>query len=272
MRFATRSGRPCRSAIGCAALCLFSIPACTLDNRTLRVSADGGFDSGEDPQNQYTGSGVRLVDAAVVHYNDPRQGISYGDSSAASDLLDAGTCTHVNQLGELDCTDTLVRNADFNHSIVGWLPFGGGELRWVNFDSQGSKSSGSLAVLNAETGAYDGSIGGAASQCVPLKAGVGYNAVVSMYIKSGQTSGFAQVLLFQWDQPDCKGMVLNATAVVQTDTTDMWETGGAGTMALPQAKSLSLELNVQKPFRSGALEALFDAIRLTAATSSSIEE
>src|SRR5882672_3667891 len=87
--------------------------------------------------------------------------------------------------------------------------------------------------------------------------------MVSMYIKSGQTSGFGQLVVFLYDGPRCTGKITDAIGRVQIETTDSWQTGGTSVVVKATTQSTSVHLNVEKPYVGGALEVAFDAVRVT---------
>jgi hypothetical protein len=235
-------------------MCLVAAPACTLDSRFLHGSlADAGFDSAGD--------------AAFAHHADSGSTADENDAETPSDggrkpVLDAGHCFHVDQFGDFDCSDTLTENSDYDRTIVGWKSMAGAELRWVDLDVQGSKDSGALAIKNAEQGDHDGTIGASAEQCLPAVAGKTYEYAASMYIQKGQTFGEAQIIVAFYEGANCDG-IESVWSVSQIESTNKWLRGEGTLTVLPAARSMGVRLNVEKPYRSGTLEALFDAVRVT---------
>jgi len=202
---------------------------------------------------------VYLADSSTVDYVRD----SGVHEAGPPPVVDAGPCQHQDALGHPDCADTLVSNADFNRDITGWAAQAGAVVRWVDFDSQNAKSSGSIAVKNAQQGDFDGTVGVDAAQCIPAIAGRTYNYVTSMYMQKGQPYGQGQLVVFFYDQVSCQGLVDDAYALTDVEGTGKWTTGG-GALIIPAAvQSMSVHLHVEKPFREGALEVLFDAVRVT---------
>jgi len=92
-----------------------------------------------------------------------------------------------------------------------------------------------------------------------------YDYSASIYIKKSQVFGEGQILVVFFYEAACKGIVQSAWAVTQIESTDKWLRGN-GSLAVPSGvQSMSVRLHVEKPFRSGALEVLFDAVRVTEA-------
>jgi hypothetical protein len=250
------------AALGCA-LTATALPACALDHRSLRPgeSADAGRDARPDREQPPSGGGVHVLDGAAVDYSEAGKSHEAGPPKEQ----DAGPCVHHNDQGVLDCGETLLKNADFNRSIAEWKAAAGAQLKWVNVDAQDQKSSGALAVRNAEQGDYDGTVGVAAAQCLPAETHKTYDYAASMFIRRGQAFGEGQILVFFYGSEDCSGLVSSAYAVTQVESTEKWMRA-SGSLNIPEGvRSMGVRLQVEKPFRSEILEVLFDAVRVNVA-------
>jgi hypothetical protein len=243
-------------------LCIAFTEACTLDHRALGEALDGGGDAQQEAgSGGQSGTGVHMIDSGMIDYTlDSAVVVEAGITPH-----DAGPCMHMDQLGNADCSLTLTSNSDFNRNSQGWAPENGALVRWVDFDVQSSKGSGALAVKNATQGDVDGTVGVSAAQCLEAGPGKTYELGTSVYIKKGQPFGEGQILVFFFDQPSCGGVAESqAYALSQVEATGKWSYMSGGVTIPAEVKSFSMRLQVEKPFRSDALEVLFDAVRVTA--------
>ena len=253
-----------RAKLACVGIfCALSAQACTLDERKLSRRADSAETDGQ-ADSSYGGQGtnVHTLDSGPIDYSS--HDAAEHDSGKPGPVHE-GPCAHVDELGKPDCDKTLVSNADFNKDIVGWNPEAGGELRWVDFDAQEAKTSGSIAVLNAQHGDVDGTVGVAASQCLPaVMAKETYAFAANVYIKRGQSYGQGQILVFLYQESGCKGLIQGAYAVTGVQSTERWLNATGTSVTIPEGvKSMGVRLHVEKPFRSDTLEVLYDAVRVT---------
>ncbi len=236
--------------------------ACTLDSRYLQQqSADVTDAQAESGSPTSSGPHVHFVDSGQLDYEDA--GAPPPMPSSMPVEVDAGPCVHTDIKGLPDCSDTLAVNADFNRTISGWDSAQGGVIRWVDFDSQMAKSSGSLAVKNGLLGDLDGTISVAAVQCLDADGESLYQYGANMFIRKGQPYGLGIIIVYFYTQPGCQGSVSSATTVAGTDATNEWMLA-VGNLTTPEnTKSMSVRLNVQKAYRVDPMEILFDAVRVT---------
>lgn len=250
-----------RGTLACTGLMgALSLQACTLDHRSLSGRSDSTeSDAQTDSTSPPSRFNVHIVDSGPIDYSKD----AAMHDSGATPPPDPGPCVHTDLQGVPDCDRTLVTNADFNRDVVGWRPENGALLRWVAFDTQESKTSGAVAVKNAQAGDLDGTVGVAAGQCLPVIEQKTYSFEASMFIKRGQSYGQGQILVFFYEQPGCDGLVKSAYAVTGVQSTDRWlRASGSNLTALAGIKSMGVRLHVEKPFRSDTLEVLFDAVRV----------
>jgi hypothetical protein len=238
-----------------------SIEACALDHRRLARRTDATeTDAETDSSSPPARTNVHLIDSGAIDYSS--DGATH--DSAPPKPSGNGPCVHVDAQGMPDCDRTLVSNADFNKDIGGWAPENGAELRWVEFDSQGAKGSGALAVKNAQHGDVDGTVGVAGSQCIPVAENTTYAYEASIFIKRGQAYGQGQILVFFYTEPGCQGLVQSAYAVTGVQSTETWLHAVGINLKVPATvQSMGVRLHVEKPFRTDTLEVLFDAVRVT---------
>lgn len=254
--------RRCAVVLGTAAA--VSTSGCTLDVRNLAArESDAAFVVGGDAT---SGSPIHIRDSGKLGYSiedagPPDSSIVYKPPPPTNQ-----GCMHfVN--GDADCANTVAFNADFNSDIKGWSSNNDAIIRWVNFDSQNAKGSGSLGVKVSTVGDFDGPVEAAATQCVSVDSDLTYQFQAEVYIKRDQVDGgqaFIEVWLFDGD--GCQGLVHLPSYTLGTFfTTNKWSDLVAQTNIKPSqgVKSMSVRLGVQKPFRSNPFEALFDAIRIT---------
>jgi hypothetical protein len=239
--------------------CALTVSACALDERFLKPTPpDGGVIT------DATG-GPFFKDTGNVAYDASNEPTSTDTGAPPPPPTNVG-CMHFRD-GAADCNRTLVQNADFNSDVKGWDASGGAVLRWVEFDVQGAKGSGSLGVKTAQVGDFDGPVEGAATQCIPATAGMIYDYAASVYVKRGQVDGGqAQIEVWFYDKADCAGLVHTpAYSLGIFYATNRWmDLVGATSLLPPEGvSSMAVRLVVQKPFRSDPFEVLFDAVRVT---------
>jgi hypothetical protein len=238
--------------------------ACSLDSRVLQQSAQTTDAQAESGAPSSIGPTFHFVDSGEVDYRDAGEvPSSISSSSSMPPALDAGPCVHTDVQGKPDCSQTIAVNADFNTNISGWDAAQGAVLRWVNFDSEVPKGSGSLGVKNGLLGDLDGTITVAAAQCMDADPQSIYQYESSMFIRKGQPYGMGIIIVYFYAEAGCQGLVSSATTVAGTDATEEWMLAVGDLTTPANLKSMSVRLNVQKAYRVDPLEVLFDAVRVT---------
>jgi hypothetical protein len=255
------------------------LAACSLDDRLLHREQASGFggDSGfllpfeAGSGGKPHGSGGHRP-MSTPH--DDAATVDDASADAADDAAfgDGGGCFHRNVDGSLDCSDTLVTNADFNRNAAGWEGFNDFELSWDSSDSQGARQSGSLSVKNTHKYTdIDGVLVAGATQCVPVAAGDAYDFSVHMFIPKGQLPGAVGILaVWLYQSPDCAD-IDSAYTLLATDVVDKWQLAtGQGLGIPPKVVSMKILLEAQKPFRwEDPFEVDFDAVRVMKRAASS---
>lgn len=253
-----------RRSVRVATLCgigVLGTAACTLDSRALQQKSEALDAQAESGSPTSTGRGVHFIDSGQVDYRDA--GESPPMPSSMPPALDAGPCMHTDTMGNLDCSDTLAVNADFNRDVSGWDAAQGAVVRWVNLDSQMAKASGSMGVKNSLVGDLDGTLTVAAVQCMDAVPQSIYQYASDMFIRKGQSYGLGVIIVYFYTQPDCQGLVSSATTVAGTDATETWMLAVGNLTTPANVQSMSVRLNVQKAYRDDPVEVLFDAVRVT---------
>src|SRR5882672_9779960 len=136
-------------------VCVLGTAACTVDSRVLhrRQSETGDAQTAESGLPMSGGPSLHLVDSGPVDYTDAGELPPVPSSKPRE--LDAGPCMHTDIHGNPDCSQTLAVNADFNRTIQAWDVAQGAVVRWVDFDSNSARGSGSMAVKNGLVGDLD---------------------------------------------------------------------------------------------------------------------
>ncbi len=259
-----------------ATTCALLLSGCEVDDRILSVAPDGGAASeGLDGAVDAMPSPDVRVEKPDVADEPPLDG--GGGKETPSDAvappsvdapappsLDAGPCVHVSPIGQPDCDQTLVANADFNRDIHGWAPDVPTVVEWRAADAQNAARSGSIAVKDTNHIDLDGWGAGGAAQCVAAKPGTTYDFAAEAFIKRGQSTGFAQIAVWFYREAGCAGLLDQAYSVAVTDTTNAWTHINGSLITPTTSQSMAVRLVSQKPFREEPLEVLFDAVRVRA--------
>lgn len=254
-------------SLGVGLFAVLGLTACSLDDRQLSV---GRTDAGDAGDGGDAADAALLGDADASSTKPPSESGAPGtqdDSGRVSNEAsgpggNTGGCVHTGADGAPDCADTLASNADFNRNVVGWASGDPGNAKWDPADSQGAKTSGSIAVTNKIEVDIDGFAVSAATQCIPVTPGAVYTFSAEVFIPSGQTYGLGQIAVWFYPAPACKGNDDQAYTVVNADVTNRWTTINGSLIAPSADQSMSVQLQAQKPFRATPFVAKFDAIRV----------
>jgi len=252
--------------LGVSLVTALAMTACTLDDRFLAEGIPDASDAA-DATDATDANTIGDADASTAVATDSGPPGSQPDTGGPPPVRhpDAGPggCVHVGADGAPDCADTLVSNADFNRNISNWVAGDLGNSKWDPMDSQGAKTSGSLAVTNKIHVDIDGVAVSSAKQCVPITPGAVYLFSTDVFIPSGQTYGYAQMAAWFYPTAHCEDNADQAYSIPSSvDATNHWSTINGSLIAPNTDHSMSFQLQALKPFRSTPFVAKFDAVRV----------
>jgi hypothetical protein len=230
---------------------LVVLPACSIDDRHLSLSRLRAVDAG-DP-----GSEGPRPDAEPASRPDADRGPLVTDGGKAAD---GGACPSD---GAATCRGIVVVEAAFDRDTRPWESEPGVTLAWHEDDARGAPSSGSVSVLNANTGGADTWVFGAARRCVPAVGNAVYTLFGSALIAGGQGAGGAGLGVSFFSAADCTATPEATYDTPPTDKLDVWVALSGETIAPSVARSLLVRLVVPKRLSEPSFEANFDDVRVT---------
>jgi hypothetical protein len=263
--------------LGLAAAGTFS--SCSLDDRVISTGsgyagfwiiagAPGGADDGDtdnagsnaDGSSGRGGSGGAVGSGGSGAAAD--SGGTHGAGGSQTAIIDG--CPDLDADDKGDCTETLVKNANFAADTQSWDAGDDAFIEWSSVNHFEDLPSGSALVSANGHSDTDGMVQRAATQCLVNDSLAQVQVFASVFVKSGQGEGMASVGMFFYASPDCSGSPSGPPLETPGSAPDVWQTLSAR-QAVPQGTHSALvRLAVSKPFRSVVFKAYFDNILIRA--------
>jgi hypothetical protein len=202
----------------------------------------------------------------------PPRDAGLGDSAPPHDAaVDAAPpeCPDLDGNGQLDCRETLVRNAGFAADAAGWTAEFGATQAFDLRNAQPSPavSSGSLALTNGTvTAGSTQTFRARTTQCLSAAAGTSYTVhAQAMLVPGGAPEGGGGVSLTFYGGADCSGTVVGTP--FRPDLArgaGSWTIVGGTTAGPAGARSMAVRLVAEKVASAPTLTVLFDNVLVKA--------
>jgi hypothetical protein len=229
------------------------LAACSVDERVLTQSgANGG------------GAGAATGSSFAAGASDGGEG--------GVEIAPLPICTYGASV--MEGCETLVENPGFASDASGWdAEMPSITMAWNAADASSDSHSGSLAVMNALSGAADGIADRGASQCLLTAPGRAYGFAADIYIPEGQGDGIdggtfdasAAVSVIFYASADCTGF--SEKRSFSSDASNQagsWSHREGRAVAPAGAQSMLVRLVTLKNFREYTFEARFDNVLVRA--------
>jgi hypothetical protein len=230
-------------ALGCAQLLLFSLFACSVDDRVLQPAKRSGqteMGDNADPS---------------MEDNSQRDG---GSASSAPDLVD--DCADLDTDGIADCKVTLVTTPNFTSDVEGWAAEGDAELSWDPKNALSDEPSGSAKLSGLATSVR-------ALQCVPIEGSKLLIVYANVFVETGEADADDARALLEvayFVSEDCSGASEGLFETPPSSETNAWTPIHAGGVSLDTTHSVSVTLIGIKSNSEMSQTVYFDNVMLTA--------
>lgn len=156
-----------------------------------------------------------------------------------------------------DCDETLADNASFDEDATAWVPDTGVKSSWIEADAHGSDVSGALGLRVETVADQDGTVLLGARQCFTVSAGAVYKFAVETSVPDDAETVRAGFQLVVHDGPLCTGTLVDnvMSNFIQGST---WSVAQLTYLTPASARSITMRLIAQKPFRHEATTVQFD--------------
>ena len=184
-------------------------------------------------------------------------------AQSPGDLSGAIPCADLDQDGNPDCNQTLLKNARFDRDVSSWAAEYGATASWQPApDALGGSPSGSIVVTNVNVISAVGTSMAGASQCLHATGGANYHVAAQARIQAGQGIGSAGLAVQFFPSTDCSGSANGAWSSPVISTPIAWTTISGSVVAPNASGSLSVRLVALKQFKAAAFHVQFDNVLL----------